>query len=192
MKTIKRNKSGIVTCTILLIVFTVACILGRKVFIDYDFGIGTENGKFAIIEKPKLSFYTTSIALMFLGIIVYFLQMNIRWKLTYSETGFSLKYEDIDWIDFSKIKRIQHYVFHGRRNGSNKFIIQHMGMAEFGVKEELLETTISRFPDNDEMRIFFSTIKENYPQIDFLSTTADQSRSADSDFDFFYQEDDGF
>lgn len=190
--TIKRSKFGTVACIIMLIALTVACILGRKIFIDYDITIGIENGKAAVIEKPKPFFYTIFFALMFFGIIIYILQINIQWKLSYSETGFSLKYEDIDWIDFSKIKRIQHYVFRGRRNGSNKFIIEYLDLAEFGVKEELLETTISRFPDNDEMRIFFSTIKKNCPQIEFYTTIADSSGMKNYDFDFFPIIDDGF
>lgn len=192
LTTIKRSKFGTFFCMAILIALTVLCILKRELFMYSDTVISIKFGKAVAEEVKRISFPLILFVAAIYSFTIYFLQLNLRWKLTYSESGFSLPYEDIDWIDFSKIKRIQHYVFRGRRNGSNKFIIEYLGLAEFGVKEELLETTISKFPNNDEMKIFFSTIKKNCPQIEFYTTIADSSGMKNYDFDFFPIIDDGF
>ena len=172
-------------------------LLGIIIFVIVNRGI-------FVVSRPNISYLSGNIEfntveevdgrmiLIFLIFFVPFLVLFIRsllWKLEYDEESFTVKWEGIQNLEYKKIVSIVHYTAHRYRSSIDKFIINYMGISEFGNNEDMQKATIDHYPFSKEMRAFFDYVKEKNPAIEFYCENAGYDGVEKKEFDYFVKMD---
>ena len=103
----------------------------------------------------------------------------------FDSSSFSVAYENIDCIEYKKIVSVVHYKAYRYKSSIDEFIINYIWLPEFGYEEGVQKAIIKYCPHNNDMRCFFSFMKDKNPKIEFSSEKAGSDGIEKDDFDFF-------
>lgn len=185
MTKVIRRKVTPVLLGIVILALIVFAIFGKEIFFVEHSNLDISNGeiKFKKVQElePRVVFFY--LVILICAIVTFF--RTIFWKLEYDDTSFSVKNEGVQNLEYKKIVSIVHYKARGYRHSIDEFIISYMGMSEFGYEEEVQRAVIKYYTHNDEMKEFFSFVKEKNPGIDFHSENAGCNGVETSEFDYF-------
>lgn len=184
MTKVIRRKVTPVLLGIVILALIVFAIFGKELFFVEHSNLDISNGE---IKFKKVQELEPRIVIFYLFILIFTIVTFFRaifWKLEYDDTSFSVKNEGVQNLEYKKIVSIVHYKARGYRHSIDEFIISYMEMPEFGY-EEVQRAIIKYYTHNDEMKEFFSFIKEKNPGIDFHSENAGCNGVETSKFDYF-------
>ncbi len=186
METVK-NKVGIIFSAVLLsaFIFITIFFICNGAFLTESIDFAIVNEKVEIINEKEINPAVVLCFVVLFIMAIYYLYRSLSWKLEYDDSSFSVAYENIDCIEYKKIVSVVHYKAYRYKSSIDEFIINYIGLPEFGYEEGVQKAIIKYCPHNNDMRCFFSFMKDKNPKIEFSSEKAGSDGIEKDDFDFF-------